>query len=250
MNKALYLLKKHAPDIMTGVSIVGVGAVAYFSSKNALRAKAIMDYEHPVTTGEIAEVYIRSYWPTAIAAAGTIASIIFTRKVTAQQLAAMVATCTAIESRFADYRDIIRKELNAEKEREIYVETANYDWGIWPDLPHKVDDYDDSYVFYDIYSGRHFVSSIEHVQQAMYHINRNFAARGWACLNEFYDMLGIEKVPNGDDVGWESKDLMEMGLPPWINFYADLKTFHDDVSYYVLSFEVEPTVEAIERALG
>ena len=253
MNKATYFFKKHLPDILTGVSIVGVGLTAYMAHKDTLREKEIFNFERPETGVQKALCYVETYWRTGLTAAGTMAAIIFCRKVTAEQLAAMVATCAAVEQRFNAYREIVRKEFGKEKERDIYIETAQSldpDWGITPPLPEKADDYDDSYVFYDAFSNRYFVSSVEKVQQAMYHINRNFAMRGYACANEYYNMLGLDGIPNGDNIGWESVDLMESGLAPWIGFESELKIWDDGTKYYILYFEVDPSVEAMEAAMG
>lgn len=252
MNKFIFKLKRHLPDIMTGVSIVGVGLTAYASHKDTLRAQKIFEAERPHTKMEKTVCYVRSYWPTFTAAAGTIASIIFCRKITAEQLTAMLATCAAVEKRFNTYREVVRKEFGHDKEKDIYIETAQSldpDWGITPPLPEKADDYDDSYVFYDAFSNRYFVSSVEKVQQAMYHINRNFAMRGYACANEYYNMLGLDGIPNGDNIGWESVDLMESGLAPWIGFESELKIWDDGTKYYILYFEVDPSVEAMEAAM-
>ena len=253
MNKFIFKLKRHAPDILTGAAVMGVGLTAYVAHRDTIRALEIAKIQRPVTKADKAECFLRSYWPTFLVGTVTATAIIFSRKLSADQLAAVMATCTAIEKRFGVYRDKVKKELGVDKERDIYIETSQAldpDWELTPALPTKADDYDDTYVFYDLYSNRYFISSLERVQQAMYHLNRHFTMRGWACVNEYYGLLGIDGIPNGDNLGWEAMDLMDGGMPHWVDFYSEIKEFKDGAKYYILSFEVDPTVEAIERALG
>mgnify|MGYP000867048717 CR=1 FL=1 len=59
-----------------------------------------------------------------------------------------------------------------------------------------------------------FNMPISQVLQAEYHLNRNFAlGGGFITLNQFYEFLGIEPVPGGDEVGWMVSD----GLY-WVDF--------------------------------
>lgn len=253
MNKLILKLKRHIPDILFATSLLGVGLTAYTAHKDTLRQQEVFNFERPETKSQKALCYIESYWRTVLVASGTAASMIFCRKLMADRIGIVMATCMALEEKFGTYRDTVRKHFGEEKENDIYIETAqelDSDWDSFPELPAKADKYDDSYVFYDTFSKRYFVSSVEKVQQAIYHLNYNFVSRKFAFANEYYGLLGVKDIPNGDDIGWEWDDMMDMGINPWIHVTHKVREHKDGVKYYILAFEIEPTVEAIERAIG
>lgn len=249
MNKLFRLIKRNSPKILTFVSIALSAAACLYSAKGTTKAEELKERERPGTASEKLSIYVRSYWPAGACLFGSATLSVLSNKASENILASVIAAAGIAESRFNSYRQVVREKYGKEKEQELYMEVVDDDWGITPPLPSKTEDYDNHEVFYDAYSERYFVSSVEKVQQAMYHLNRNFAMRGYAFLNEYYDMLGIEKIPEGDSVGWEAGDLMDGGLNPWIDFYADVKKADENAPKHTcIIFDVDPTVEAIERA--
>lgn len=67
--------------------------------------------------------------------------------------------------------------------------------------------------FYDEFSDRYFDSTIEHVLQAEYHLNRNWALGDAVTVNDFYEFLGLCALADGDNMGWD----WEMGIS-WLDF--------------------------------
>lgn len=251
MSKLPLLLKRHAPAILTGASIIFAGGSCFFSARGALKAERLLKEERPVTKKDKVIVYIKAYWPAGTLFLASTAASIFSHKITGKQIAGLTAACIAAEEKLRSYRNAIKEEFGEEKEKDIYAKVVDENWNITPALPYKIEDYDDHSVFYDRYSERFFVSSVEKVQQAIYHLNRNFTLRGWALLNEYYHMLGLDDIPKGEVEGWSDAIFMEeYGMVPWIDIYTTVKEHEDGTKYFVLSFDIEPTVEAIERTLG
>lgn len=48
-----------------------------------------------------------------------------------------------------------------------------------------------------------FERTMEQVFKAEYEINRLFAGRGYATMNDFYKFLGLPPIPDGDSQGWD-----------------------------------------------
>ena len=69
------------------------------------------------------------------------------------------------------------------------------------------------YTFYDEFSDRYFDSTIEHVLQAEYHLNRNWALGAEVTVNSFYEFLGLCPMADGENLCWD----YEMGIL-WIDF--------------------------------
>ena len=244
MNKLPLILKKHAPVVLAGAGAILNAGACIFSAAGALKAEKLIKSEKPEGRREEAKIYIRSYWPAALLFIGGTVSIIFSHKLSAKQIAGFAAAAVAAEGNLRKYRQAIKEKLGEEEEKEIYIsKVVDADWAIWPEIPHKVEDYDDSNVFYDAYSDRFFVSSIEKVQQAMYHMNRNFVMRGWAYLNEWYEMLGLSP--------WSDVCFLEdYGMTPWIDFFTDIHENENGTFFYSIYADIEPSVKALERVFS
>lgn len=56
----------------------------------------------------------------------------------------------------------------------------------------------------EAYSGRFFYSSREEVEKAQEKLNEKFVTGEHLCLNDYYELLGIEKTGFGAQYGWKA----------------------------------------------
>lgn len=96
-------------------------------------------------------------------------------------------------------------------------------------------DNDEEVLFYDTFSQRYFTSTVNRVLQAEYHYNHNFVLRGSACINEFYEFLGINPIEDGDRYGYD----IESGLM-WIDFDHHKATLDDGLEAHIIDIQWEP----------
>lgn len=214
-------LKQHASLIFSCVAVIGVfgtAAVGIWSGTKASRA--VIDKDVPDWKAYIQLTWKYYVW-TLMAALGTSACVIASHKISAKQIAALSSVAAAGATTFNQYRDKVREIIGKDAEKDLYEEVrAKSEWQLSPALPYDLDaDEDRSYLYYDGYSKRYFYLNPSRVQQAIYHLNRNFQLRQEACVNEWYEMLGIDGIEGGDDERWEADDFWESGLTPWIDIY-------------------------------
>lgn len=70
-----------------------------------------------------------------------------------------------------------------------------------------------------------FERTMEQVWKAELEVNRMLAVRGWVTLNEFYTLLGLPEVPDGDEKGWDQCVGYEYYGYSWVDFtHADYFT--------------------------
>lgn len=241
---------KNKGFIFAGLAVVGVFATAYFSARDTRKAeKEIARYkkDEPLLDTEskamrIATEIAPNYICTAVSAAATVTCIILSHKITAGQLAALSATAAGAEHVFNKYRGQIRDILGEEKENEIF-EQANEDWVITPALPlrqikeNKTDIPNDTLFEYN---GIKFWSTVEKVQQAMYHINRQLILRGYVSEFELLEFLGINARPESEDQVWVSDMFIEDGMEPWIDFYQTYSKNSDGDDLIKISYAYGP----------
>lgn len=228
-----FSLKQSAPLIFTSLSVVGIIGTAVLGVRGGMEAEKILAERKDIPEDFKGKtVYIvkntwKCYVWTIMAALGSAACVIASHKLSAKQIAALSSVAAAGATTFNQYRDKVREVIGEDKERELYEEVRQKsDWTVYPQLPHG--DLDDtSYLFYDGYSKRYFYSNPERIQQAIYHLNRNFQLKQEVSVNEWYEMIGIDGIEGGDDDTWVVNDFWEGGLTPWIDIYQQISVRDD-----------------------
>ncbi len=115
----------------------------------------------------------------------------------------------------------------------FFGENVLYD----PDL----DPVSERYLFYDSFSERYFTHTLPGVLQAQYHLNRNFVLGCGVSLNDFYDLLGLDRVPHGEETGWGEQFIID-GFN-WIDFenkYTKVEEDANGLECYIISAPIGP----------
>ena len=220
LNHAGFAVKKHLPAIFAGfglVSMVGGTVLAVKKTPEAMRK--IEERKEELGVDELApreaiRVAWRCYIPTVSLTVAGLGLVIASNVMNAKRGAALVTACTMAERALHDYRNEVmetfggeqagtvrdkiakRKLENKPVENEKVIETSNGD-----DL------------FYDAYSGRYFRTSKVKLDAAVNFANSVLIDKGYLALNDFYDILGLDPVKSGEDLGWNiCKGLIELDL--------------------------------------
>ena len=220
------------------LSLIGVGGVG-ITSWLAVKCSKKADERETLKEKLIA------YAPAIVSGVGTSACILGSHHISSKEIAALTATCTyltanrkkiekKIEEKFGKSELLnIKKEIGEEKVTEekklnkgqTIEETGHGD-----------------VLFFDIYLGRKFRSSLAHVEWAEKQINNDFHSGSYVCMNDFYDYLGIEKTIIGDTLGWPAnEDYYDYELETPIEF-ENIKAEDDNGELmYVIDINYETT---------
>lgn len=218
--KAKRFLKESSPTILTCIGAVGVVATAVLAAKatpkavQLVRANSRINHDgdpNAYTKKEAVMSCWKCYVPAAVVGSSTIICIFGANALNRRQQAALTSAYGLVNKAYQDYKRKVKENFGEEAHRDIMRQIAAEHSnnlapfvpgiGIPTSLEFEGADEEDR-LFYDAFSERYFHATISQVLQAEYHINRNFALRGNAMLNEFYGLLGITEVPGGDDIGW------------------------------------------------
>lgn len=221
LQKASRNLRKVSPTIMTCLSVLGVVATAILAVKatpkalecveDAKKAKKDENGEH-LTKMETVAVAWQCYIPAVATGIATIGCIFGANVLNRHQQASLASAYALLNRSYTDYKRKLKeiygqethnriiKELAAEKVDEDHIITAESNFCIL-DLDFEGAT-EETRLFYDRLSNRYFESTIGKVLQAEYHLNRNLVLQGEVFLNEFYNFLGIEEIPEGNSIGW------------------------------------------------
>lgn len=241
MKKAnIRKLKKYSPTVLScfgAVGVIGTSVLAVKATPKALRKiRADSRKRHGDSDGYTKLEALQSAWvyyvPSVVMGAATIVCIFGANILNKHQQAAITSAYALLNDAYRDYKDKLkelygedahRKIMEAiaiEKADDMYIASTGLLGG--GSLDFDEHNPDDNRLFYDTFSKRYFESSINRVIQAEYYLNRDFAIGGYRSVNDFYEFVGIDPIPGGDEIGWD----ISSGLA-WIDF-NHYKTVLDD----------------------
>lgn len=260
--KLIRYLKSHAPSILSGMAVAGVGATAVTAARAGARADFVIkarserkyDGDPSAYSAKEAVRWAWKYYvPTGLIMAATTACIIGSNALNKRQQGNMAAAYGLLGSAYQRYREKTREICGEEAHRNIMdalaAETAQHTYlnagticGNCS-LDFGDDDPKDLRLFYDRFSGRYFESTVDRVIQAEYHLNRNFMLAGYVTLNDFYDFLGLEHTNYGSNIGWSNFD----GDIYWVDFDHYKQTLDNGTECYVIDMVFDPCANYFEE---
>ena len=244
-NQSALFLKHHSPTILTcigAVGVVGTAVTAVRATPKAIKLIEQTEYEgkEELTKLEIVKLAGPAYIPSILIGVSTIACIFGANTLNKRQQAALVSAYALIDNSYKEYRSKV-KELFGEETDVKIMEAIAKDHYVGVPGCGSVDTNGDKYLFYEEYRGTYFESTMEAVLNAEYHFNRNFAMRGYASLNEFYEFLGLSETEEGSVLGWNSWELAEQYEASWIDFDHYKTKMEDGMECYMISMPIPPS---------
>lgn len=252
--KAERFLKKSSPTILTCIGAVGVVATAVMAAKATPKAVQLVRDNSRInhdgdpnayTKKEAVMACWKCYIPTAVVGGSTIACIFGANALNRRQQAALASAYGLVSRAYQDYKRKVKENFGEAAHRDIMRQiAAEHSNNLSPYVPGIAGTTslefeganEEDRLFYDAFSERYFHATISQVLQAEYHLNRNFTLRGGAALNEFYELLGIEKIHGGDDIGWWVDPECEFY---WIDFNHSRAMIDDGLSGEVECYIIE-----------
>jgi hypothetical protein len=221
--KALKLLKKNSPEILTALGVAGVVTTSYLASKASFKASEMIaddilknEEENPDehqfrTRKDDFKLVWKKYIPPAIAGAATIGCIIGASKASNHRTAAAVAAWSISEKAFTDYKEKVVEQLGKGKDRKVRDELAqdhvlNNPVGSREVLITGRGDN----LCCELLTRRYFKSDIEELRKSQNIINADINNNLYVTLDDFYDLIGLSHTSVSDKLGWDSGKLMEL----------------------------------------
>lgn len=206
----------NSPLILTSVGVAGVVTTAVLTGKATFKAAELVNdntrevYEELEPKEKLKLVW-KLYIPPMLSAGFTIVAIVGANRIGTRRAAAMAAAYSLSEKAFEEYRDKVAEKFNTNKEREVRDEIQQDHMTKNPVTSSQVVITSNGDVLcYDKYTARYFTSDMESIKQAQNNLNHKLLNSGYASLNDFYALLELDYVSFGDDVGWNSDELLEV----------------------------------------
>lgn len=267
--KVGFQVKKHSPEILAAVGVVGTVASTVMACKATTKVGALLDetkeqidgihevLENPVlgkkyeekygekftveeSKKELAIVYIQTgakfvklYGPSVILGAASLGCLLASNNILRKRNVAIAAAYATVEKSFKKYRGRVIDRFGKEVDKELRYniqkkeieETVVDEKGKEKKIKKTVDvvnveDIDEfSRLFdetnYNWEKNANYNFMFLRAQQQYCH--DKLVSRGWLFLNEVYEQLGFDPVPEGQTVGW-IYDLNNPELDNYVDF--------------------------------
>lgn len=202
-QKSHMFLKKNSSLLLSLGCSAGVLATGFTSARAALKARQKLLLTEKVkddalTTKETLFIAAPYYILPFTIAGVTIGGIFCNHTLNQKEKLALISACALMTSKLEEFKAKV-DEIYGENAAKMVTDAINEEKAI-AQAPYFKDS--ETKLFYEPISGRLFERTENEVLLAEYHFNRNFALRDYACLNEFYEFLGLDKIPEGDVLGW------------------------------------------------
>ena len=221
-------LRRNSSTILTCVGAFGVVATTVMAVKATPKAltlveKAKEEKGEELTKWETVKIAGPTYIPTVITGAATIACIFGSNIISKHQQAALMSAYALLDSQYKEYRDKVDELYGEEAGKNVRAEIVKDKY-----TGDEVLLDDGTELFYDFFSGRYFESTKEKVLRAEYETNRSLYVNYSVGVNEFYEALGLEPMPEFENVGWSCGQIEEMYWHNWIEFDHDETILDED----------------------
>ena len=251
-------ISRHSPEILTGIGIAGMISTVTLAVKATPKAMTLIEeakknkekeaheagifskkdekYAFELSPIDVIKAGWKPYIATAITGVISIACIIGANSVHARRNAALATAYQLSATAINDYREKVTEIIGQEKEHIIRDKVVEENINI-PEVKPKsnvVETFKDV-IFYDIAFGQTFYSNTEAIRKAVNDINKNMINYQYASLNDFYDLLNIQRIDIGEILGWNLSrdDFLEVSTDR-------VSTTKDGRPCYVLEYHKAP----------
>jgi len=211
------VLKKHSPEILTGIGIAGMVVAAVTAVKATPKALRLIDEKEikdgkRLNNAEVFKTVWKCYIPAAVTGVCSIGCIIGASSINARRNAALTAAYAISVSDLKTYKEKALEVVGDKKEQAIRDAVAKEKIAKDPVVNKEIImTGSDETLCYDVLSGRYFMSDIEKIRRAVNEVNRNMRTEMCVSLNDFYYEIGLPEIRLGNYLGWNiEKGYMEV----------------------------------------
>lgn len=240
LQNSMLFLKRHASTILTcagGAGVIATSIIAVKATPKAmtLLEKAKEEKGEDLTKVEKVKVAGPVYIPAVLMGVYTIACIFGANALNKRQQATLMSAYALLDNSYKDYKKKLAELYGEDTVEEIQEEIVR---DKYKEDPYQVED--GKQLFYDDFSQRYFESTTENVIHAEHEVNRMLAIEYSVYLNDFYVLLGIDRVDYGDYLGWSMDKIVEIQRNSWIDFRHQKVIMEDGLECTIISMYTEP----------
>ena len=200
-------MKKHSPEILTGIGIAGMITTTVMAVRATPKALLLIEEKKDelgtdaLTPIETVKAGWPCYIPAAIVGSFSVACLVGASSTNMRRNAALATAYTLSESTLKEYQEKVVEAVGEKKEQSIRDSVAKDKIAKNPVREVIITEKGNTICF-DAISGRYFKSDIDKIKRAEAELCRRMRDEMYVTLNEFYDEIGLDHTKLGDELGW------------------------------------------------
>lgn len=226
---------RNSPTILTSLGVLGLINTARLAYKAGIKANRVSKermlqhiedfkdykelgdkYGQKAAVKNLAMESAAVYGPPVAMGVASAACIIGSNCISTKRIAAISAAYSLTEAALKDYKEKSLDVVGEKKVRQIKEAIAKDK--VLKNPPPK----DDNQILmtgtgdvlcYDAYSGRYYISNAAKIEKAINKLSAECLTDMYISLNEFWDEIGLPRLPMGNDYGWNIDDTFDGLLP-------------------------------------
>ena len=217
---------KRSPEILTGIGIAGMITTTILAVRATPKALKLIEEQKEeesvdeLSSFEVVKVAWKPYIPAMVTCIASTACLIGASSVNTKRNAALATAYKLSETALSEYRDKVVETIGEKKERIVRDKVAEERVKKNPVSKNEVIVTGNGKTLcFDPISGRYFMCSIETIKRAENTLNKQMLhdISGYVSLNEFYDELGLDHTSVGNDLGWNTNQLIDIDFSSQLN---------------------------------
>lgn len=232
-NKIRTQLKRGSPTILTCIGAIGMLITTISAVKATPDAMERIKYDsrfnhdgdsYAYTKAEAVKSAWRCYIPAATFGLSTLACMFGANALNKQQQASLASAYMLLNK---TYKEFAKKDIDGSIRKAIVKDKiADEDISVG----------DETCLFYEFNYGELFERRRSDILSAEHRFNQLFISRGYASLNDFYELIDLPTSEIGETIGWGQDE----GYP-WIDFEHELVELEDGMKCYLIWLPDQPT---------
>lgn len=201
-------MKKHSPEILTGIGIAGMITTTIMAVRATPKALVLIeDKKDELGTDELTKAEtVKTAWPcyipSALVGTASVLCLIGASSTNFRRNTALATAYTLSESTLKEYQEKVVETIGEKKERDIREQVAKEKMVKNPVREVILTEKGGNTICYDVISGRYFKSDRDTISRIVNDLNRQMRDEMYVSLNDFYYELGLDSTKMGDDLGW------------------------------------------------
>ncbi len=232
-------MKKHSPEILTGIGIAGMITTTVMAVRATPKALILIEQRQEECDSDVQlsrMEKIKAAWPCYIPSAviGTISifCLIGASSTNLKRNAALATAYTLSETTLREYQEKVVESIGERKEEAIRDSIAKDRIEKNPVREIFITEKGNT-LCYDSISGRYFKTDIDKLKKAVNELNRRMRSEMFISLNDFYYEIGLSETKLGNELGWH----IDRG---YIELEFSSQLTADETPCLVLDYQIAP----------
>ena len=237
-------VKKNSSTILTVLGAAGVVGTTVMAVKATPKAMELIELAEEkkveeLTKWEKVQIAGPTYIPSILLGTVTITSIFGANLLSRRTQASLISAYALLDQTHKEYKNKVKELYGEDGDKLIRAAVAKDHYEEEEDQEEYEDD---KTLFYDEFSKRYYRVTKETQLRAEYEINKMLSQAGGASLNDYYDLLEIDRQDYGEFVGWSAAQMSEMFWDAWLYFHHTKVEMDDGIECYIVDF-TEPFID-------